>query len=438
MDWSDAQPQAPLKGGVGGGVQVASRPDITILPAAASAWRTVVGESGSQVDLTDEHVDVPPLAQERERGSMISASAASRDGLRQSVSLLWKERWLAWARFERPVPLDLRPYLDGTLSFDLLVEDLAQGGVAVKLSFGENCERSVNLVEPARAWVGKGWQAVALPLSCFMRDSADFSQVRAPFSLEGSGTGRVSVANVRITAQALPMAGLTSCPDYRTESVTPAVQTEAFAIDWWLDLHEQQLQTKRRLLAAGTPPQIVFIGDSITQGWEQVGLPVWQRHFAALPALDLGIGGDRTENVLWRMQNGALDGLAPKLAVLMIGTNNAGARSAERTVAGVKLLIDEILQRLPHAKLLLLAIFPRGETPDDFLRQVNEGVNQVLPGFADGQRVHFLNINAALLEADGRLSTEVMPDLLHPNLKGYEIWQRAMAPTLQTLLDATH
>ena len=120
----------------------------------------------------------------------------------------------------------------------------------------------------------------------------------------------------------------------------------------------------------------------------------------------------------------------------MIGTNNTGHRAEDpaTTAAGIERLIDEIRRRLPDTKVLLLAVFPRGEKPDDPQRGINERVNRIIAGEADGRSVYFLNINAALTEPDGTLSKEVMPDLLHPNAKGYEIWQREMQPLLQELL----
>ena len=180
---------------------------------------------------------------------------------------------------------------------------------------------------------------------------------------------------------------------------------------------------------------LIFIGDSITQGWENEGREVWQRHYAAHHALALGFGGDRTENVLWRLQHGEIDDIAPRVAVLMIGTNNTGhrAENPETTAAGIKRLLDEIRTRLPKTQVLLLAIFPRGEKPDDFLRRINERVNKIIAGYADGRTVHFVDINAALTNPDGTLSKEILPDLLHLSGKGYAIWQRAMAPTLQQL-----
>ena len=399
--------------------------DLVILPAPAATWRTVVGTWGKQAELTSDSVVAPGP-------NPVGASAHGNGGRRELVRFDWKDHWATMLRFESREPLDLRPYLGGTLEFDLAVDELAEGGVRAVVGCGEWCERSVNLIEPARAWAGKGWQHVALAMSCFVREGADFSKVRLPFALEGAGSGRVSVANVRITRAA--KAGL-PCPDHRTESFTPAPQTESFSIDWWLPLHAQKLQEKNRLVAAGTLPDVVFIGDSITQGWENEGRAVWQRHFARHHALALGFGGDRTENVLWRLQEGEIDGIAPKVVVLMIGTNNSGMRSPESTAAGVRHVIDEIRRRLPSTKVLLLAIFPRGEKPDDDLRGVNERVNKLIAGYADGRSVHYLDINAALLHPDGSLSKDVMPDLLHLSEKGYAIWQSAMAPTLQALLD---
>lgn len=408
-------------------------PDITILPAPAGAWRTVVGHWEAQAELSGDSVVVPAPTAEYARASTLGASARSSAGQRDAVLLDWKSLWHATLRFESRQPLDLRPYLGGTLAFDLDVAELGQGGVRAKLACGDGCERSVNLIAPARAAAGKGWQRIALPLSCFVREGADFSRVSLPFALDSTGSGRVSVAHVRVTREARP--GL-ACPDYRTESVTPAMLDESWAVEWWLPRHKEKLEEKRKLIEAGTPPQIVFIGDSITQGWEKEGREVWQRHYAPLNGLALGFGGDRTENVLWRLQQGEIDGIAPKVAVLMIGTNNTGHRAENpaTTAAGIKRLVNEIRQRLPQTKLLLLAIFPRGEKPGDGQRAINERVNQLIERFADGKALHFLNINAALLNADGTLSKDIMPDLLHPNDKGYGLWQRAMAPTLDKLL----
>ncbi len=185
--------------------------------------------------------------------------------------------------------------------------------------------------------------------------------------------------------------------------------------------------------------ELVFIGDSITDGWQGRGKAVWEKSFSAYKALNLGISADRTEHVLWRLDHGQLEGYQPKLFVVMIGTNNNGHRKPEQestadTVAGIKAILDRLGQKAPQSKVLLLAIFPRGATPQDACRQRNEAVNAEIQKFADNQRVLWLNINDKLLEADGTLSKEVMPDLLHPNAKGYEIWAQAMLPTFKAVL----
>jgi len=225
----------------------------------------------------------------------------------------------------------------------------------------------------------------------------------------------------------------------RSAAETPAPQTQAWSLPWWRPRHEAKLAAIRELRASGRSPQLVFIGDSITQGWEDAGKAVWAERFAKHDALNLGFGGDKTENVLWRLQQGEIDGIAPKVAVLLIGTNNTGDRGddPDTTAAGVRRVLDEIRLRLPDTKILLLAIFPRGARADDAKRAVNTRINARIRGFADGRVVHFLDVGASLTNADGSLSPEVMPDQLHLSEVGYRQWALAMQPTLTRLLDAS-
>lgn len=193
---------------------------------------------------------------------------------------------------------------------------------------------------------------------------------------------------------------------------------------------------------------LVFLGDSITEGWSKKGKAVWDQHWAPLGAANFGIGGDRTEHILWRLANGNYDGLKPKLTVLMIGTNNTGhqgrpmaehggvayASTAEETAAGVAEIVKVLKAKQPQMKILLLAIFPRGATPDDKMRQQNEKTNGLIAKFDDGKTVFFMNINEDFLTADGTLSKDIMPDLLHPNEMGYEIWAKAIEPRVKELM----
>ncbi|KQQ45269.1 hypothetical protein ASF61_20085 [Duganella sp. Leaf126] len=426
---------APVAASAHAGAPVATMP--AAKPAAASSgplaiyagaplagYRLTIADDESSTVLAGDSASVAPPAATPTR-----QVRATRSG--KELALQWKDAWYAALRVDGGAPRDLRPYLArGVLSLEVRVDELSNGGLAFKVGCGEQCERAVSYVVPARAAQGKGWQKLSYAMRCFVRDGADFSAVRQPFALEATGAGKVAIANVRILAQGRPNM---TCPDYRTASVTPDKLNESWSVGWWTGRHEQKL---KEAAALGKKAQVVFIGDSITQGWEKDGAPVWQRYYQPLDALALGFGGDRTENVLWRLQHGEVDGLSPKVAVLMFGTNNTGHRKENpaTTAAGIKRNIDELRQRLPDTRILLLAIFPRGATPDDPGRRLNDQVNAIIAGYADNRHVFYRDIGPAFLAPDGTLSTDIMPDLLHPNRKGYEIWAREMAPMLDQLL----
>ncbi|HEY4247754.1 MAG TPA: platelet-activating factor acetylhydrolase IB subunit [Lacunisphaera sp.] len=180
---------------------------------------------------------------------------------------------------------------------------------------------------------------------------------------------------------------------------------------------------------------LLFVGDSITDFWRNRGKAVWNERYAPLKAANFGISGDRTEHVLWRLQNGELQGIDPKVTILMIGTNNTWRDTAGQIAAGVTAIVDEIKKQLPHTKILLLAIFPRAEKPDSPLRAQIAATNAILSKLDDGGRtVAYLDIGEKFLQPDGVLPASIMPDFLHPNEKGYEIWANAMEPKLTALL----
>lgn len=191
--------------------------------------------------------------------------------------------------------------------------------------------------------------------------------------------------------------------------------------------HEAFLKRK------ATPIGVLFIGDSITAAWNGAGRAVWTSRYAKLDAANFGISGDRTEHVLWRIANGELDGIAPKVVILMIGTNNNGD-TAPRITAGVTAIVKQIHERLPQSKLLLLGIFPRGVFATDPKRVKMAAVNADLAKLNDGQKTFYLEIWTPFLAGDGSISKEIMADALHPSAKGYQIWADAMQPTLDTLL----
>jgi len=200
---------------------------------------------------------------------------------------------------------------------------------------------------------------------------------------------------------------------------------------WWVDRQEHLNETVKK----NPDAQLLFVGDSITHAWEGGGKEVWEKFYTKRHAVNLGIGGDRTQHVLWRLDHGNLDGLHPKLAVVMIGTNNAGGgNTSKQIVDGVKAVVDKLQEIVPDSKVLILAIFPRDAKPDGKLRKINEAANEQIAKLADDKKIFYLDIGPKFLTADGELTKEIMPDALHPNAKGYEIWATAIEPTIVKLL----
>lgn len=175
--------------------------------------------------------------------------------------------------------------------------------------------------------------------------------------------------------------------------------------------------------------KVVFIGDSITHNWENVGGETLAELRNTYSVLNIGYGSDRTQHLLWRGEyGGELDGYKAKCVMLMVGTNNTTDRnSAEDTAKGVKKILELIARKQPQAKTLLLPIFPRGDAKDGS-RATNEKVNEIIKGYADGRKVVWVDFNAKFLDENGDTKW-VMPDRLHPNARGYaEIWLPAVLP----------
>ncbi len=180
--------------------------------------------------------------------------------------------------------------------------------------------------------------------------------------------------------------------------------------------------------------ELIFLGDSITAGWGGKK-DIWDKAFGAYKPANFGIGGDRTQHVLWRITNGELDGIKAKAVVLMIGTNNSGSDSAEGIAKGITVIVETIRAKQPQAKILLLAVFPRGEkaSPNpgrDKLKQVNA----IIAKLDDGKNIFFEDIGSKFLKPDGSLTKDIMPDFLHLSAAGYQIWADAIGPKLAELM----
>lgn len=183
--------------------------------------------------------------------------------------------------------------------------------------------------------------------------------------------------------------------------------------------------------------ELVFLGDSITQGWENpdVQREVWEPFYAKRKPANMGIGGDRTQHVLWRLDHGNIDGLSPKLVVLMIGTNNSNGtdNTAEEIADGIKAIVSNLREKLPETKVLLLAIFPRGEHPNP-QREKNARASELASEVADGTMVQYLDIGPAFLDSEGGLSKQIMPDYLHLTVDGYKIWAESIEKKVSEML----
>lgn len=225
-----------------------------------------------------------------------------------------------------------------------------------------------------------------------------------------------------------------AAPAVKLPPQAPDVAAEKFGPDGkvnagFLAAHERFV----KIAQEGTA-QLVFLGDSITAGWGGKK-EIWDKAFGAYKPANFGIGGDRTQHVLWRITHGELDGIKPKAVVLMIGTNNSGSDPAEGIAKGVTAIVETIRAKQPQAKILLLAVFPRGEkaSPNPGREKLAK-VNEIIAKLHDGQNIHFLDIGTKFLQPDGSLTKEIMPDFLHLSAQGYQIWADAISPKLAELM----
>ncbi len=210
-----------------------------------------------------------------------------------------------------------------------------------------------------------------------------------------------------------------------------AISPVARGQDWW----KERADTINKRVQETPETELLFIGDSITQGWEGAGKEVWAKRYASHKAVNLGIGGDRTQHVLYRLLNGNLEGVAPKAAVVMIGTNNSNGydNTAKQIAEGVGEIVQTLRSKLPETKVLLLGIFPRGDNINDQRGKLLQ-INQILAKHDDGKQVRYVDIGHQFITDEGLIPTEIMPDYLHLSPKGYEMWADAIDPHLQELM----
>jgi lysophospholipase L1-like esterase len=185
--------------------------------------------------------------------------------------------------------------------------------------------------------------------------------------------------------------------------------------------------------------ELVFLGDSITEFWklDDKGKGVWEQHYAKYNAANFGVSSERTEHTLGHIAGGVLDGPKPKVVVVLIGTNNIGnaGDKPEWAAAGVKKVVESVHKKLPGTKVLLLGVFPRDRKNSPSRKGV-EALNAIISKLDDGKKTRYLDLGPKLLDADGEIPKDVMPDGLHPGPQGYKIWAEAMQPLLDEMMAA--
>lgn len=210
--------------------------------------------------------------------------------------------------------------------------------------------------------------------------------------------------------------------------VNTAVVPSPGGSDTWRSRHEEM-----NARAKMGNVDLVYIGDSIVGNWKWEGKAAWDHYYAKRNGLILGISGDRTEQVLWRLQHGNVDGISPKLAIVMIGQNNGPFNTGEEIGAGVAAIVQTLRDKLPETKILVLAIFPRGEKPTPE-RAVLAKANDVVSKLADGEHVFYMDVNYLWLRPDGSIPVTLMPDFEHPNEEGHRVWAAAIEPKVAELM----
>ena len=211
-----------------------------------------------------------------------------------------------------------------------------------------------------------------------------------------------------------------------------AIEPVPRAEQGWQERHKI---LNERALAAGDKARVIFIGASIVERWESVGKEVWDKYYAPRNAVNLGIGGDRTQHVLWRLDHGNLQSLKPKAAVVSIGSNNSNGddHTPAQIADGVRAIVTKLHEKLPGTRVILVGLFPRDENPTPQRGKILMA-NQIMRTIADEKEVFWVDFGHEFIDPQGNIPREMMPDFLHPNEKGYRIWAEAIEPTVKKLM----
>jgi lysophospholipase L1-like esterase len=235
---------------------------------------------------------------------------------------------------------------------------------------------------------------------------------------------RVGIAGTSAARELAAPKALDVTPKKGNWAATPQESTQKFHVE----RHQQYVERAKQ-----GDIDVLFLGDSITQLWEQSGRLIWKERYEPLKAANFGIGGQNTMQILWRINSGELDGINPKVVVLMAGTNNMGMHDADQIADALRVMVNSIRLKLPQSKILLLGLLPKVVEAGDRREKVRQ-VNAVISKLDNGKTVRYLDIGDKFLLFNGDLNKEMMPDGVHPNAKGYAAWGEAMQPLLDQML----
>jgi len=196
--------------------------------------------------------------------------------------------------------------------------------------------------------------------------------------------------------------------------------------DWWRERFEASVARR------GDKDRILFLGDSVIQGWETTGKELWEQHFLPLGAVNLGYGADRTQHLLWRIENGEFDHDA-EIAVLLIGTNNTRHDTPRAIAAGVQAIVNALHARQPELEIVLHGIFPRGRTSENTLREIVAKANDRISALGGREHVHYIDLSDRFVNEAGEIPEEIMPDEAHLSAAGYVVWADALREELARL-----
>ena len=181
---------------------------------------------------------------------------------------------------------------------------------------------------------------------------------------------------------------------------------------------------------------LLYVGESLVEHYRNQGKEVWAHYYDHRNTLNAGIGGDRTEHVLWRIEHGNIEGISPKAAIVMIGQNNGKYNTGEEIAEGVTLIIQKMRAKLPDTKILLLGITQRHEKPTPE-RASFDKANRILSALADDKMIFYMDLNPLFVKPDGTIPKKLMYDFEHPTPEGHRIWAEAIEPVVSKLMKDT-